>query len=249
MKNLLIVVLFVNLIVVADAASPNGREIAPVYGDVEQNNLWEIFNEAKKSALIKAGEISDPTKSRKVKKGKKPEIIIVEDKLYFNAKLLRFGDSLQSWKKIIAGRPRCFEGGMILCVWDELGLTVATSDITPDKVVLIGLQLNFSDSDKVAANGLSMHGKSGVTEESSMPQNTFPGYLELDGIGIDEKTEFRDIESVVDSKRNLRCGFSDCSFPHGMFSEAANIGLNLDSKSRYGKLLTFGITISQYNIK
>jgi hypothetical protein len=171
---------------------------------------------------------------------KYPKIIIIKNKLFFDGKELRLGDSLDSWKKIIAGEPRCFEDKPKFCVWDNTGLQTKTRGDQKESVTSFTIYFNFFD---VGQSGIKYGVSSSPTPAEVydwLPHKVFTGYFELDGFGIDSTTRFLDLINRV-SNRKLHCGNFDCGNPSGPFSEDADIYISLDSRRDIGRLKEFSI--------
>lgn len=208
----------------------------PVDKKSNKENAWDKISELKKKAMLELGMIKSAESKKNVKKGKRPEIILLQDKIYFNAKELRLGYSLESWKKIIPGAPRCNGPKISLCIWDELGIDIGLASEGAHKVKFLNIQISMSKGDKEKNNVNYPDGRRAGELLDLNPYNVFPGYLELDGFGIDAGTEFWEIRRNVNQDRLLDCGLRDCSHPSGAFGESAHIYLRLDSGSRYGRL-------------
>lgn len=182
--------LFLWAILLVHITFAGGRQKDQTQFEVTHKNFAEIFNEIKRKALIQAGELRNTEESRRVEKGNFPEIKIVKDNVYFNGGLMRFGDSMKRWKKIIGGNPRCYAEGMKLCVWDELGLKIATSSEPLDTVIILNLHMNVAEAD---ADADSVTESDKARQKKYLPRKIFSGYLEIDGFGIDKMSEFFDI--------------------------------------------------------
>lgn len=205
----------------------------------EEKSVMQKFEQLKNRALQKFNVVKDFGTPRKVKKGNLPEICAKEDKIYFNGTELKFGGSLESWKRIISGDPRCFGKGMTLCIWDDIGLEVGTSHGSPQKVSFLNIHLSFSEDDKYIGLVDYPDGSRADKVPDLDPHHVFSGYLEVDGFGIDSETKFWEIRSGVNPVRSLHCGLLDCSHPAGAFGEKAHIYLILDSGDEKGKLREF----------
>jgi hypothetical protein len=81
---------------------------------------------------------------------------------------------------------------------------------------------------------------------SYLPEEVFPGYLELDGVAMDSTTKFSEIKQNL-AKRKIDCGFRDCSHPSGIFDENALIYLTLDGGSERSRLRRFSISARSLN--
>ena len=211
---------------------------------LDEQSVLESLNILKSRATSVLQSARRVEKSRVVKKGAHPEVIIIKDSLYFNGEKLKFGDALGDWKKIISGNPRCFDGAMISCVWDDLGLEIGTDMGRNQRVKFINIYFRMFE---IYEGVGKLEGKVGEEPQEAaywVPRGIFAGYLEMDGYGIDAETKFRDIRSNIDPKRNLNCGLRDCSHPGGALSDDATIYLTLDGRSEHSKLKEFSISAS-----
>lgn len=248
MKRYFFLLVFLGPMYLGHIASATGKEEGLLQNKSAGSRFSDAVNGLKTRVFGKTKKSESSDALTESGKPKEPDIVILKNAVYFNGKMLKFGDSLESWKKIIAGNPRCFPGGMTMCIWDDLGLKVGTTDKMPENVTLLNLHINFSEAEKDEINSAYQAGQTASKRESYLPKKAFTGNLRLDGYLIDEKTEFSDIASNVDVNRDLRCGSRDCSFPIGIFSEVGNMNLRLDSASTHGRVLRFGITIPSYDV-
>jgi len=201
-----------------------------------QATAVKIFSEWKGKAIRDLEKIKMEGRPRKVQKGRLPEIKMAQDKIYFNNKQLRLGASLATWTEIIPGRPRCTEPEMSLCIWDKLGLSVGVDEGGDHNVRYLNIQISLSEEDKEIGTVPFPDGKPAGVQLDLSPHMVFPGYLELDGFGIDAGTEFWDIRKSCDPSRRLDCGLMDCSHPSGAFGENAHIYIRLDGNGKNSKL-------------
>jgi hypothetical protein len=175
-----------------------------------------------KQAVLSAG------KTRVVAKGARPELVIRGDAISFEGKPLVLGGSIEQWKAIIGSAPRHMQEQKTVYVWDELGLEVQTSLDDPGTVAQLTVQLNAKPKDGYEGLVTQLPDGTPVRPVADLtPKKTFPGYLEMDGYGIDAATVFSDIRSSVDSSRGLKCGLRDCSHPHGSFGSQGGVHLRL----------------------
>ena len=192
----------------------------------------ELLNELKGKAQEHAGEVKDWGKPRVVARGPKPEIVIKGDQIFIGGTQLKAGESLARWKAVIGGGARCEGSDSISCIWDQLGIEVGTYKNSPNLVSGMQITLNIEPQDPLFPR----------PRPEYLPKHPFPGYLELDGFGIDAQTKFWEIRSSSDPTRNLRCNSRDCSHPHGRFSDTANLYLRLNSKREDGNVYEFTIS-------
>jgi hypothetical protein len=119
---------------------------------------------------------------------------------------------------------------------------IAIDEKDKKTVKQISIYVNLAPKDPYA--GLVTHEPDGTPVKQtydSKPKKPFPGYFELDGVGIDAKSKFWEIEKKIESRRNLRCDPNDCSHPHGYFSDSASIFMRLNRTDEYGEIYEFGI--------
>lgn len=177
----------------------------------------------------------------RVKKGASPELILMNKLIFFNGRQLQLGSSLESWKKIIPGNPRCFEGKMTLCVWDQLGLEVGTDQKNGQKVQFINISLRFDDTEKDTVGNELLITDDSIGKEDFNPHHAFSGYLELNGFGIDAESRFLEILNSTVENRKIQCGLLDCSNPTGSFADNANIYFYLEGRNENGRIRRIGI--------
>jgi hypothetical protein len=192
------------------------------------DELWRKGSEV-------VGAVVDYGKPRIVAKGAKPELIIDGESIEFNGNIIKFGDSLKKWKEILASPARCTEDKLAAeCTWDNLGIQAGTENGgNKNNVKYINIHINQRPPD-FPTNSPSYYS----------PKNPFPGYLELDGFGIDAKTQFWEIRSSVNPKRNMRCGLRDCSHPGGGSTDGkgSSIYMILNSKDDHGNIYEFSVS-------
>ncbi|WP_268800346.1 DUF7738 domain-containing protein [Pseudomonas huanghezhanensis] len=149
---------------------------------------------------------------RRIPKGAKPEIIVNDGKITFNGKILKIGDDIESWKKVIGGNPRAMLDRRIY-VWDDLGFKVGIG-WTNTKVTFINII--FRCKERGAVKVCPENGGPGNTYE---PQNFFTGYVEYEGGPIDSRS------TVLEANRLIRgrvqygggCGTGLCSSVWGKY--------------------------------
>lgn len=181
--------------------------------------LLDVFDEAMHEAKLATGSVKEPGQPRVVEKGAKPEVSITGERITYNQKELKFDQSLNDWERIL-GKPtrRDVAKAPKLLVWDELGFDVLADK--KNRIKQITFYINKRPPDPYA--GLVTHGADGKPVEPSIdysPQKPFSGYLEIDGFGIDAKTEFWEIVKTANPKRNLHCPLRDCSHPSGSMGD------------------------------
>lgn len=213
----------------------------------EEPTQLDLFNELMRKGAEKAGAIPDYGKPRIVPQGAKPEIIIKGDKVTYNGKLLAFGRPINEWKKILTSKARCDSTKLATaCVWDDIGVQAgSTIGSKHEAVSYLTIILNkrpldsYKELEKDIPNG-------GATMNPSIdysPKQAFSGYLELDGFGIDAKTEFWELLKTANPERNLRCGIRDCTHPGGALSSGSGaLYLTTNRNDEHGNIYEFSIS-------
>jgi hypothetical protein len=211
--------------------------------------MLDRWNQLMEQAQKAAGAIKDFGQPRMVKRGATPELILRESDIRFNGKLLRLGASIDEWHEILGPKHRDDSSGNT-ATWDDLGIELVTARQDKKTVIQISIYMNLQPKDPYA--GLVTHEADGTPIKptyDSKPKKPFPGYLELDNVGIDAKSKFWEIRTQIGPSRNLRCGLRDCSHPHGSFSGAADLYMRLNSGDEYGEIYVFSINRQAENLK
>ena len=209
----------------------------------KESTKLDLLNELMQKGAEEAGVIKDYGKPRIVPKGGKPEIIIKGDQIFINGKSVAISQPINEWKKVLPKTAVCRERVRVTCKWESLGIEVSTQSISNTAIYDFTIYFNLEPPDPYA--GLVTHRPDGTPvapKKDYRPKHPFPGYFELDGYGIDAKTEFWEIRASVDPERELRCGVRDCSHPHGGFSDKASLYLRLNRANEYGNLYEFTIS-------
>lgn len=174
----------------------------------------------------------------------RPELKIEGETITFNKLPLKLGASLKEWKKVLGDHPRCDEAppGPVLCIWDELGISVGTG-INRPTVKFINVHIRMEEENEVIFQfPANPDGSPSQELPSFEPKAAFPGYLKMDHMTIDATTTFKEIRAKAERKRGLRCGLRDCSHPGGMFSESAAIYMRLTRPDENGTLYELSIS-------
>lgn len=183
-----------------------------------ETSASEKLNSLFERAMRAAGRITEPS-GRKVVRGAKPEIMLSKGRLYFNAKELYFKKSIADWRSIIGAGAHCSPPAERpgWCKWDELGLEILGTVENPHAVEQFTLYLSRDPSE-------------GPTVETGgapwLARGVFRGYLQIENIGIDSKTEFSDIR-VATAAYNVQCGALSCRHPRGAYGNDLSIYLLL----------------------
>lgn len=197
----------------------------------------ELLNELMGKAQEEVRDDKVIRKPRVVARGARPAIEVRNAKIFVNERVLSLGDPLDAWLKAVPSTPRCnsSKSDATLCIWDDLGIAVGTSPTNPTIAKFLNVSVNLEPADPLFPD----------RPRPFRPKQAFPGYLELDGYGIDAKTQFWEIRAKADPKRNLRCGSRDCSHPHGSFSDKANLYLRLNGATENSTLYEFTISADE----
>lgn len=202
----------------------------------------DLVKELMRKAAEESGSIPRYENLRIVPRGAKPEIIIKGDKVTYNGKRLILGSSLREWEKVLGKPNRRSEGKLAhLFVWDSFGFDLVTD--TKNKVDQIKIYINKRPVDPY--EGLVTHSADGSPIKPDVdyaPKQAFSGYLELDGFGIDAKTELWELLSTANFERRLTCGTRDCTHPSG--SLGGNSGvlyLTTNRNDEHGNIYEFSI--------
>ena len=209
----------------------------------ENNGFFEKLDALKNRAISETQGVKNQIAPRVVAKEKKPEVIIKNESIYFNGVKLALGDSLQTWKDALSGKPRCNKGRIVVCVWEEYGLQLGTDDSLNPRARFLNIYVSFVD-DEGNDLGRSFYpdGKSNLAINDWQVHEVFPGYLELDGYGIDSSSMFWEIKSEVNKKRNLSCGIRDCATPVGAFGDDGELQFRLNGNHERSTVRKFSIS-------
>ena len=163
---------------------------APAFAE-EKGALDRIYEGALKGAEKIFGPEERP---HKVDKSKQPQIIIKGGEMRFNGKMLQPGDTFANWVKVL-GKPSRFSGYNIY-TWDTLGiivwLQVTESGHTINKVTEMDIFFNFKPRDPLWDGDYITTRPDGTPVKKKpdfKPKNTFRGYLEIDGAGVDSTSK------------------------------------------------------------
>jgi hypothetical protein len=198
----------------------------------KEPTMLDRWNEVKRQAALATGAITTYPAPRHVKRSAKPEIIIKDSSISFDGKLLEFGRPLASWKNILKRKPRCDKTGIEWCVWEDLGLEVHASKEDKFGVGTIIIKISIPENFTKETPMLYPDGSPYKPPEADwLARHPFTGYLEIDGFGIDKETKFWELQSSIDTHRNLSCGLKSCEFPSGIFGPGSIIALHLNGES------------------
>jgi len=229
------------------ATIANGEPADQLPATKKEPTMLDRWNEVRRQAAIATGAITTYPPPRRVKRYAKPEIIINGSNIFFDGKPLEFGRPLNEWKNILNRIPHCDKTGMEWCVWEDLGLEVSTRTKSNFGVSTVNIKLSISQ-DLVEETRASP--PDGTTDNTSkadwLARHPFTGYLEIDGFGIDKETKFWELQSSIDSRRNLRCGIRSCEFPSGMFGPSSMIDLHLNGGSESATIEEIKIYATSY---
>lgn len=157
----------------------------------EKGTLEKVYEGALKTAEKIFGPEERP---HMVDKTPKPQIVIRGGDLRYNEQQLKFGDSLANWTKVL-GKPSRFSGDRTY-TWDGMGIVIwmqykaAHGAELTDKVA--GMEIFFNFKPKDPYDDLVKTRPDGTPIKKApdfRPQNPFPGYLEIDGAGVDRTSK------------------------------------------------------------
>ena len=209
--------------------------------------MLDRWNEMRQHAAVSTGAINAPSLSRQVKRSAKPEIIIKGSSIFFDGKLLEFGQPLSSWKKILKRKPHCDKTGIEWCVWEDLGLQISTSKEDNSGVGTVTIKLSIPEH---LLNEITTTYPDGTPDNTPkadwLARHPFTGYLQIDGFGVDRETKFLELQSNIDTRRNLTCGLRSCEFPKGIFGPGSVIALHLNGGSETATIEEIEIYTASY---
>jgi hypothetical protein len=158
-----------------------------------------------------------------------PAIVISGSNITIDGKPVWLGDTLEAWKKAMPGRARCLKPTLVaVCIWDDSGIVIGSSLTDLSRVEYINIDLATED-DPV------------IERQEHIPEGMFNGYLELDGVSIDARTEYGEIRSRIDPRRKMGCGVRPCTKPTALLSPVSEIFLTLKATGDSGKLYSFSL--------
>lgn len=212
----------------------------PQLPPIDDVSIQKIGQRLKQKASKKIKEMMEAGQPRIVPRSAKPEIILKNDQIRIDGKLVVMGEPIERWKAAIPGKYRCKgEHGDIACDWDDLGITLLAER---GMVKHFTVYFNLTPWMEFARTGPD--GAWVPPYPDTRPKHPFRGYFELDGYGIDANTQFWEIRASVDPDRNVRCDFltNNCGTTTARFGGGAIIYFQLyETISERGKLADFTI--------
>lgn len=122
-------------------------------------------------------------------------------------------------------------------------MQIGTDESSDPKVRFLNLHLSLVDDDgKDLGKQSYPDGKANLDADDWQVHEVFPGYLELDGFGIDSDTKFWEIKSALNNKRNLSCGIRDCATPVGAFGDDGELQFRLNGNLESSTIRKFSIS-------
>jgi hypothetical protein len=115
-----------------------------------------------------------------------------------------------------------------VCIWDDSGIVIGSSLTDLSRVEYINIDLATEDD-------------SVIERQEHNPEGVFKGYLELDGVSIDARTEYGEIRSRIDPRRKIGCGVRSCTKPTALLGPVSKIFLTLKATGDSGKLYSFSL--------
>lgn len=215
----------------------------PCLAGDEKPVMQDVWKEVLHKASQGTNAIKNYGKPRTVAKGGKPEIIIKGDRMLIDGKLITMGGALEEWKKAIPGQPRCDTSPpKIQCQWDDLGIEVLTKSNADTSVIQADFYFNIQPRELWKYATELPDGTPVAPPKDTRPKKPFRGYFEIDGYGIDAKSEFWEIRAKSDPNRNLHCGIRDCGFPLGALNANDTLHFRLNKPTVYGNIYEITIT-------
>lgn len=158
-----------------------------------------------------------------------PTIIVSGSTININGKEVWLGDTLEAWKRDMPGRSRCLKPGLTaIFVWDDYGVVVGTGLIDKTRVEFINVTLAL-DKNPV------------LERQEHAPKKLFTGILQLDGVSINDTTEYGTLRSQISSHRRMGCGVRRCTEPTALLNTASEISLSLKNSSDNSRLYSFSL--------
>jgi hypothetical protein len=220
--------------------SPPDTEARPASGE-NRASLGQVQGVIRKTTEV-VGSIKDYGKPRQVHRRQKPELIIRGSAITFNGNQLKLGSSIVEWEKALGKSSRLKEGGSDINTWDEFG--IITYRLPRDSIVVAAvIFLNRAPTDSILDNEehIDPDGKAYSLGPDFRPNQTFPGYLELDGAGIDSQTKVWEINALAKRDRKFRCNTSLNRCHAATEDERYSLAFATDEKKDEGTIYTLTI--------
>lgn len=196
-------------------------------GRNDRDTVLDRVNRAFTEAAKATGSIKDWGTPRTVPRGTAPEIILDGGQVIIGGKRLEVGQSFDKWAAVLPGKRRCDDlERPAACVWDDLGISIVLWH--KDRKIVQEVNISLVDPEPSTPNVIQ-------------PLKRFPGYIELDGFGIDAQTKFWEVRKMAKKERNLKCGLRDCVMPHGAFGAGSWIYFELVNHSESGTVKRISI--------
>ncbi|OEZ63606.1 hypothetical protein [Duganella sp. HH105] len=244
MNYFLTIFLFILLILSGPAHTASEQKPADSSVKKSMADLWN--NAVRKAAQATGTETQEHSygEPRTVSRGARPEIILRQDKILYNGKMLELGKTASQWDSILPGERRCDDlSSPSWCNWDDLGILVGFTDKKPKKISYVTIYLRLPEVDP--NDGLVTMSADGTVLPPLVrfyPKSPFPGYLELDGYGMDRHTMFWEVLKRAEKKRNIHCGLRDCVAPGGTFGSNTVMYFDLDTPVETGAVNNINIS-------
>jgi hypothetical protein len=206
----------------------------------QQSNEKSVWEEVARRVGDHFDTIVRGKRPRIVPRGAKPEVVISGTSIFINGTAVAIGQPIKLWKNAIGGSPRCDEEeyGIKACDWDDLGISLlAKGELVGEFIVHVNLE-NWWPEATQRPDGTPI-----PPLVDWRPKHPFPGYLELDGYGIDAKTEYWEIRASAAPERKLHCDIGgNCGDTEGYFDGKSSMFLSLNrTTSERGNLDMFTI--------
>ena len=164
----------------------------------DKNKLDQLFEDAAKAA----GMIKDRGKPRQVDKTKFPQIIIKGSEVRYNGQVLKFGDTFVKWESVLGKSSRFTRS---IYTWDNLGVIVYLKGEqrqegwrNTNKISEMVIYLNFKPKDPFWDGDFITTNPDGTPSKPPpdfKPKKSFPGYLEIDGAGVDRTSKVWEVNA------------------------------------------------------
>lgn len=205
-------------------------------------------------------EINQYGTPRHVSRGKKPEVIIRNDTITINGQPVDMFDTVDSWISAL-GPPSngCkFQKITGYCVWLKYGITISTDNREGKPLVVAAiLYLNVpqyspyffqekSDSEQ------GQKAKKDTEKPPRKPMQLFPGYLEINGYGLNADTKQWEVLKAAKSWKDPIDGnfgadvgcHRDCHYASGQVGQNTMIYIGTNGNAKTEKIVDLQIDVS-----
>jgi len=230
--------------------------IEPKKSDSIGNKIDNFFNKLIGSSSVY--EINQYGTPRHVPRGKKPEVIIRNDTITVNGQPVYMFQSIDSWIRAF-GSPSddCkFEKNNSICGWLDYGLILSTDNSEGKTLVVNAIfYLNvpeysyFFFPEKRDTNPYEKS-KNNTKKSLAKPMQVFPGYIEINGYGLNAETKLWEVlkgakswEDPVNGNFGGDVGcHRDCHTAFGNVGEDTLIYIGVNGNSKTEKITEIEIS-------